>query len=201
MFTALFRMLTRFDLAVPPEVAAVFRAMATIEGTLDRLAPGFNILDESKAFAADLLTDRLNLGSRRKGAGGKAGFSGFDLPSLAKDVAQEAMAVLPMLRRLPRRAERISASLEEGRLAVRVRVLADEREQRFVAGLVHQLVVSLLAACTGMMGVMLIVFGTGKGPRVTDQLELFPLLGYHALVVSAILTLRALYTAMRRSVR
>lgn len=111
------------------------------------------------------------------------------------------MAVLPMLRRLPRRAERISASLEEGRLAVRVRVLADEREQRFVAGLVHQLVVSLLAACTGMMGVMLIVFGTGKGPRVTDQLELFPLLGYHALVVSAILTLRALYTAMRRSVR
>ncbi|WGP11717.1 AarF/UbiB family protein [Streptomyces sp. SH5] len=201
MFTALFRMLTRFDLAVPPEVAAVFRAIATIEGTLGRLAPGFNILDESRAFAADLLTDRLHFGSRRKTAGGKTGFSGFDLPSLAREAAQEAMAILPMLRRLPRRAERISASLEEGRLAVRVRVLADEREQRFVAGLVHQMVIGLLAACTGVMGVMLVVFGTGKGPRVTQQLELFPLLGYHALVVSAILTLRALYTAMRRSVR
>ncbi|MGH8921964.1 MAG: ABC1 kinase family protein, partial [Actinomycetes bacterium] len=120
------------------------------------------------------------------------------LSALAHGAAQEVLAVLPMLRRLPRRAERISASLEEGRLGVRVRVLADERERRFVSGLIHQITVTLLAACTGLMGVVLVVFGTDRGPRLTGKIELFPLLGYHALVVSAILMLRALYTAMRR---
>ncbi|MFG2846325.1 ABC1 kinase family protein [Kitasatospora sp. NPDC048296] len=199
MFTALFRMLTRFGLAVPPEVAACFRALATIEGTLTQLEPDFNLLDEARAFAVGRLTDRFTFGAARSGSGrptGRGGPSGY--ASLAQSAVQEFLAVLPMLRRLPRRAERISASLEEGRLGVRVRVLADERERRFVSGLIHQVTVTLLAACTGLMGVMLVVFGTGKGPRVTGQLELFPLLGYHVLVVSAILMLRALYTAMRR---
>ncbi|MGW7057969.1 ABC1 kinase family protein [Streptomyces sp. NPDC054904] len=203
MFTALFRMLTRFGLAVPAEVAAVFRALATIEGTLTQLAPEFNLLDEARAFAIGMLTDRFGFGASkaRQGGGSGGAVGGFtppDLSSLAHGAAQELLSVLPMLRRLPRRAERISASLEEGRLGVRVRVLADERERRFVSGLIHQVTVTLLAAFTGMMGVILVVFGTGKGPRVTRQLELFPVLGYHVLAVSAILMLRALYTAMRR---
>ncbi|WP_330330509.1 AarF/UbiB family protein [Streptomyces sp. NBC_00536] len=203
MFTALFRMLSRFGLAVPPEVAAVFRALATIEGTLTHLAPGFNLLDEARAFAIGMLTERFTLGAAKPRTGGadgdgSRGFAPPGLSSLAHGAAQELLSVLPMLRRLPRRAERISASLEEGRLGVRVRVLADERERRFVSGLIHQVTVTLLAACTGLMGVMLVVFGTGKGPRVTRQLELFPLIGYHVLVVSAILMLRALYAAMRR---
>ncbi|MFD0346624.1 hypothetical protein ACFQ0M_12050 [Kitasatospora aburaviensis] len=58
--------------------------------------------------------------------------------------------------------------------------------------------VTLLAACTGLMGVLLMVFGTGRGPHVTAHLELFPLLGYQSIAVSGILMLRALYTAIRR---
>ncbi|MGC9498914.1 AarF/UbiB family protein [Streptomyces sp. WG7] len=197
MFTALFRMLAQFGLAVPPEVAAVFRALATIEGTLTRIAPSFNLLQEARAFAVGMLTDRLRPGASK--AYGGAGDSGTTTVSaLMHGAAQELLHVLPMLRRLPRRAERISASLEEGRLGVRIRLLADERERRFVSGLIHQVTVSLMACCTGLMGVMLVVFGTGKGPRVTRQLELYPLVGYHVLAVSAILILRALYTAMRR---
>ncbi|GAA5604793.1 MULTISPECIES: ABC1 kinase family protein [Streptomyces] len=196
MFTALFRMFARFGLAVPPEVAAVFRALATIEGTLTRLAPGFNILDEARGFALGLLADRIGYG-KPKGEGARSAPGGV-FATVAQAATQELLSVLPMLRRLPRRAERISASLEEGRLGIRVRVLADERERRFVSGLIHQVMVTLLAACTGLMGVLLMVFGTGRGPRVSDRLELYPLIGYHVLALSAILTLRALYTAMRR---
>jgi ubiquinone biosynthesis protein len=198
MFTALFRMFAQFGLAVPPEVAAVFRALATIEGTLTQLAPGFNLVEEARGYAigvrADRLTHRLLQGRGGRAAGG---FAPPTVSSLLHGVAQEVLSVLPMLRRLPRRAERISASLEEGRLGVRVRVLADERERRFVSGLIHQMTVTLLATCSGLMGVMLMVFGTGKGPRVSQQLELYPLIGYHVLAVSAILTLRVLYTALR----
>ncbi|WP_077801661.1 AarF/ABC1/UbiB kinase family protein [Streptomyces sp. JHA26] len=200
-FTALFRMLSRFGLAVPPEIAAVFRALATVEGTLTQLAPGFDLLEEARAFAVGMVTEDLRFRRRRRPDEDGAG-NGFELPgfpSLAHSAAHELLSVLPMLRRLPRRVERISSALEEGRLGVRVRVLADERERRFVTGLLHQLTVTLLAACTGLMGVMLAVFGTRRGPHVTEQLELYPLLGYHLLAVSAILMLRALHTAMRRS--
>ena len=40
MFTDLFRIVTDYGLAVLPEIAAVFRALATMEGTLTQLAPG-----------------------------------------------------------------------------------------------------------------------------------------------------------------
>jgi ubiquinone biosynthesis protein len=51
MFTDLFRLITRFRLGVPPEVAAVFRALATLEGTLTQLAPGFDLVAEAQGFA------------------------------------------------------------------------------------------------------------------------------------------------------
>ncbi|MFC8419586.1 ABC1 kinase family protein [Streptomyces sp. NPDC057236] len=194
-FTALFQIVTRFGLSVPPEVAAVFRALATVEGTLCQLSPGFDMLEEGRTFAAAMLGDRLRF---RKGGAWRREEERSAFGSLWGGAAQEILSIVPMLRRLPRRADRISASLEDGRFAVRVRILADEREQRFVSGLIHQMTVTLLAACTGLMGVLLLVFGTGRGPRVTEQMGLFPLLGYQCLAVSAILMLRALYTAMRR---
>jgi predicted unusual protein kinase regulating ubiquinone biosynthesis (AarF/ABC1/UbiB family) len=47
MFTDLFRIVSEHGLAVPPEIAAVFRALATMEGTLTALAPGFDIVAEA----------------------------------------------------------------------------------------------------------------------------------------------------------
>jgi hypothetical protein len=49
MFSDLFRIVPDYGLAVPPEVAAVFRALATLEGTLAQLAPGFNLVAEARA--------------------------------------------------------------------------------------------------------------------------------------------------------
>ncbi len=44
-----------------------------------------------------------------------------------------------MLRRLPRRVERIASAAEHGRLSVHVRLFADERDRRHVTGLLHQM--------------------------------------------------------------
>ncbi|MFJ2576638.1 AarF/UbiB family protein [Kitasatospora aureofaciens] len=196
MFSALLQILASFGLSVPPQVAAVFRSLATLEGTLGRLAEDFNMVEEGRAIASGLVADQLRF--RSHGAPAREEGLAAELSSMARGAVQEMLSVLPMLRRLPRRADRISASIEEGRLAVRVRVFADERERRFVSGLIHQMTVTLLAACTGLMGVLLMVFGTGRGPHVAADLELFPLLGYQAIAVSGILMLRALYTAIRR---
>jgi ubiquinone biosynthesis protein len=52
MFSDLFRIVTDYGLSVPPEVAAVFRALGVLEGTLARLAPGLDLVTEARAFAA-----------------------------------------------------------------------------------------------------------------------------------------------------
>src|SRR6266540_636163 len=102
LFTDLFRLVASYDLMVPPEVAAVFRALATLEATLAQLAPGFDIVAESRAFAAAQLTSQLQPTSLRQAASD-------ELPTL-----------LPVLRR----ADRITSALEHGRLGLGVRLFA-----------------------------------------------------------------------------
>ena len=101
-----------------------------------------------------------------------------------------------MLRRLPRRLDRIAAAAESGRLAVNVRLFADERDRRYATGLLQQLLLTVLGATAGLMAVQLL--GTAGGPAVTDRVDLYPLLGYFLLVVSSVLVLRVLVLIFRR---
>jgi ubiquinone biosynthesis protein len=68
MFTDLFRIVSEHGLSIPPEIAAVFRALATMEGTLTRLAPGSDIVAEARRFAADYLAEQLRPESLRQAA-------------------------------------------------------------------------------------------------------------------------------------
>jgi ubiquinone biosynthesis protein len=177
MFTDLFRIVTEYGLSVPPEVAAVFRALATLEGTLARLAPGFNLVAEARSAAGRYATVELE-------------------PAAARQTAAEELAtLLPMLRRFPRRVERIASAAEHGRLSVHVRLLADERDRRHLTAMLHQVLLTILSATAGIMAVLLL--GTGGGPRVTATVSLYQLLGYNLLVVCAILALRVLVLIFR----
>jgi ubiquinone biosynthesis protein len=177
MFTDLFRLVTAYGLAVPPEIAAVFRALATMEGTLAALAPGFNIVVESRTFAAVRMREQL------------------DPSSLRKTATEELLTLLPVLRRLPRRVDRISGALEEGRLSVNVRLLADERDRRVVNEIVHQVILAFIGATTGIMAVMML--GTVGGPRLLADITLYQAIGYNLLVISVLIGLRLLFTIFR----
>ena len=177
MFTDLFRVVAEFRLSIPPAIAAVFRALATVEGTLALLSPGFNILVESRAFANRLVGERLQPDSLRRTA------------------VEELMALLPVLRRLPRRVDRVTSALEQGRLSVNVRLFADERDRAVVNGMLHELLLAFTGAATGVMAVLLLA-STG-GPRVGPELTLNQLFGYNLLVVSALLGLRLLFVVFR----
>ncbi|MDH2390943.1 AarF/UbiB family protein [Streptomyces sp. HNM0663] len=177
MFTDLFRLVTDFRLAVPPEIAAVFRALGTLEGTLERVASGFNMLAASRAYAAGQLTRQLGTQAARE------------------TVRDELLAVLPVLRRLPRRLDRIGSALEEGRLGVGVRLLADPRDRRVAGELLSRVLLTFLGIFFGVVGVQLL--GTEGGPQVTDALSLYALIGYHLLVLSAAVVIRTVYVLTR----
>ena len=177
MFTDLFRIVTDFGLSVPAEIAAVFRALATMEGTLTQLARGFDIVDEARRFGGEQLAAQLSPEAIRKTA------------------TDELAALVPLLRRLPRRVDRIGGALEDGRLTLSVRLLADAADRRYLTGLVHQVLVAFLAAASGIMAVLMI--GLHGGPALTPNVTLYSFLGYCLLVIAAILALRVLVQVFR----
>jgi ubiquinone biosynthesis protein len=178
MFTDLFRIVASHGLAVPAEVAAVFRALGTLEGTLTRLAPGFDIVAEARSLATDYAFERLAP------------------ESLKKEATGELAALLPMLRRLPRRVDRIANALETGSLSVNVRLFADQRDRDTVTGLLHQALLTVLAATSGVMSVLLL--GRQGGPRVNSSVSLYQFLAYSLLAISSVLALRVMVVVFRR---
>jgi ubiquinone biosynthesis protein len=177
MFADLFRLVTRHELAVPPEFVATFRALSTLEGGLTLLAPGFDIVAGAERFGQAQLAGRL-------------------APTSLKDAAaDEIVALLPMLRRLPRRVDRITAAVEGGRLSVNVRVLADERDRKVITGWIQLGVLTILAATAGGMAVALLALK--GGPAMTATISLYQFLGYCLLVICALLALRVLAAVFR----
>ncbi|GAA4608865.1 AarF/UbiB family protein [Actinoplanes octamycinicus] len=176
--TALLRTVAAYGLGVPAAVAAVFRAFATLEGTLGLLRPGFDLL-----------------GAARE-AGGRRLAETFGPRQLPRTLEQELVTLLPMLRNLPRRIDRIGDAVENGRLRLNIRLFSDEQDRRVVTGLVHQVLLTVIGATAGVMGILLL--GTADGPRVSAGVGLFPLLGYGLLIVSVVLVLRVLVVILKR---
>jgi ubiquinone biosynthesis protein len=177
MFTDLFRLASQFELAIPPEIATVLRALATLEGTLSLLTPGIDIAAEARQYAADRVASQLSPAA------------------VPKSAAEEVAALLPVLRRLPRRFDRVTSALEQGRLSLNVRLLADERDRRVVTGLTHQFLLALLGAASGVVAAILL--GTPGGPQISPTMSLLQLIGYNLLIVGGILVLRVLYVIFR----
>ncbi len=177
MFTDLFRLASRFELSIPPEVATVLRALGTLEGTLSLLTPKIDIAGEARAYAADRIAALVSPGAVQKTA------------------TDELAALLPVLRRLPRRFDRVTGALEQGRLSVNVRQFADERDRRMITGLANQFLMTFLGIGSGIIAAMLL--GTPGGPKITPTLSLYQFIGYNLLIVAAILALRVLFTILR----
>jgi ubiquinone biosynthesis protein len=177
MFTDLFRLASRFELAIPPEIATVLRALGTLEGTLSLLTPGVDIAAEAQAYAADQVAGHMSP------------------KAVQKTAADELAALLPVLRRLPRRFDRVTGALEQGRLGLNVRLFADERDRRVVTGLTDQFLLTFLGAASGIVAALLL--GAPGGPKVAPTVSLYQVIGYNLLIVAAILVLRVLFTIFR----
>ena len=172
LFSDLFRILLDFGMAMPGEIGGVFRAMVTLEGTLRLLAPDFQLMEETRALAADWLHESLTPAS------------------MQQSLQEELTSLMPVLQRLPRRMERIAASIEHGTLTTNIRLFSHPEEARFVSRLVSRAVMAFLSAAVGLMAVILL--RTPGGGDLTDTLTVFQAFGYAGLVISSALMLRVL---------
>ena len=114
---------------------------------------------------------------------------------MGRSAADELIALLPVLRRLPRRFDRVTTALEQGRLGVNVRLFADERDRRVVTGLTNQFLLALLGTASGIVAALMLA--APGGPKVAQSVSLYQLIGYNLLIVAGVLVLRVLFTIFR----
>jgi ubiquinone biosynthesis protein len=177
LFRDLFALLFDFGLAFPPVVAGMFRALVTLQGTLEVLAPGFQLVDEVRAMGAEWVR------------------ASMAPASLQKAATDELLALLPILRRLPRRMDQIMEEAAHGALLVNVRLFADDRDVRIVTRLVSWTILAFLGAALGLISILLL--GLKGGPALTATVSVYQVIGYFGLFISVVLILRVIFAIAR----
>ena len=170
--------LGKYGITVPSELMVPFRAMATVEGSLQILDPTFDFVAEAERYAKQRLSE-----AKRPS-------------SLAHTAQDQLMSALPMLRRIPHRVDRLTGDLADGRFNMNIRMFADPRDRSFLRQLLDIGVVTFLAGVFGIMSTILLT--SEAGPQLTQTITLFQIFGYMCLIVTGLLTLRALFEVLRR---
>jgi ubiquinone biosynthesis protein len=166
-----------FGIAMSPTTSLLFRTLATLEGTLSLLCPGYPLVQAAEDFAAELVQERL-------------------APATWQEAAkQELVTVLPILRRAPRHLERVVTLLERGELGAHISLFADDRDVAVVSRLVNRVVLGLLGGLVALVSVGLLA--VPGGPQLTRATSLLDLFGYMGLFLATVLILRVVLAALR----
>ncbi|MFZ2428756.1 MAG: AarF/UbiB family protein [Propioniciclava sp.] len=170
VFGELLSLVMRYGFGVPPQIAAALRSLGALEGTLKRLDPGLDLVEAARSAAKDVTGD-------------------LSPEGVAAQAQRRLVRVLPVLEHLPRRVDKLTEDLAEGRFTVRVSLFNDRDDRRFVTSLVQQLVLALLAGAAVLGGILLVT--TGGGLPLIAGIDTFSLLGFLLAFAGVILALRA----------
>lgn len=174
----LLRLTTRLRIQLPPQSATMFRALATLAGTLEHLVPGYPLVERVAELGGAEMRDR------------------FAPDSVAEFVQREWTQLAPLMRRAPRHLDRIATQLEYGALTTRVRLFADPADVGVLERLVNRSVLALLALGLGLLSVMMLGLDTGPTMAGTEVL-LVEALGWLGLFAGTVLLLRVVLDVLR----
>jgi ubiquinone biosynthesis protein len=172
----LLRIMCEEQLRLPASSSAMFRGLVTVLDSLERLAPGFAVLD-----AIDQTGDVQS----------PVPSTPQEFADLARD---ETFKLLPLLRRAPRLTDSIATQVERGDLSIRVRAFSHPDDIRFISDLVNRAVLAFVAVGLGI--VSSVMFGLDKGPYLTTNLSVYDLLASIGLLAGAVLVMRVVLAAL-----
>ncbi len=168
----------QLGITMPGDAAVMFRAVATLLGTLEVLSPGYPVVERFTAAAGGEIQAQL-------------------MPtSLAELMQREGASLLPLMRRLPRHADRIATQMERGTLTTRVSLFSDRRDVAVLERLVNKAALTLLSL--GTLAISVLLLRTEIGPQIAvDGFYLTQLFGWVGLFGGTVLALRVLLDALR----
>ena len=180
MFNDLLQLFFTFGINLPPELSTFFRALITLEGTLTTLSPGFPVIDRAEAIAAEWMRARV-------------------APSTIEELAREELIRMgPLLRRLPRRLDRMANQIERGNFRARVSLFSDPHDEHVVTKLVNRTVLALTGGVVGLIGAILV--GVSGGPPFAGDTSLYEFFGYFSLFCSVVLIMRVIVSVLHDGV-
>lgn len=171
LFTDLLTLVVRHGFQVPPQLAAAFRALGALEGSLRLVDPGMDLVALGRTAAAPIAAAQLSPASVRA------------------TLEEQVVTVLPMVQRLPRQLSTLAEQAQEGTLTLAVRGISDLARDSFVQPLVHQLSLSILAASLGLAGVAMVAI---PGPVLLAGLTIWAYAGLWFLMIAFVLGTRIL---------
>ncbi len=180
--TDLLRVTTRLGFRLPPQTSTMFRALATLAGTLEYLCSDYPLIDQVAAL-------------------GGAEFKERTTPSSLTELVQSEWAQLgPLVRRAPRHLDRIATLLEHGGITTRVRLFSEPADVAVVEGLINRVVLTASSLGVGLLAVLMLA--TDAGPVVAGtQVRLLEVLGWLGLFAGTVLLLRVLLEVLRPAPR
>jgi ubiquinone biosynthesis protein len=164
--------LARFGLRLPTDIVLLSRALVTVDGTLRVLDPEISLV----AATTQLVQSPSAV---------------IDPGAMVRD---ELLAVVPHLRRLPERIDRILTLTGRGEL--RLRSIVDEDSHRIVRTLANRALLALIGMAFLFTSVALLVVPE-RGPELATTLGLFEVFGYGGLLIGTVLVLRVVAAVAR----
>jgi ubiquinone biosynthesis protein len=176
--TDLLRLTSELGIRLPPQTSTMFRALATLAGTLEHLVAGYPLIEQVAELGGAEL--------RQRAAPGSWG-----------ELVQREWAQLgPLVRRAPRHLDRLATLAQHGGLSVRVRPFSDAADVAVMERLLDRGLVTLIGLGLGFLAVLML--GTAAGPVLAGtEVRLLEVFGWFALFASAVLLLRVLLVVLR----
>ncbi|GAA1466067.1 ABC1 kinase family protein [Microbacterium thalassium] len=178
VFRSLLDALRRHRIALPPQLLLVFRTLMSLEGSLRRMVPGYDMIGRALARAPHFA---------------RISVSASDL--LISAQTRLALAV-ESIGRIPRRVENLTRGLENGTLSVRLRAFEDAGERTWIESLLGKITTTVIGVALLSIGIALVV--ASGGPMLTDDVPLYPFLGSIVGLGGLLLITRSLRSALRR---
>jgi len=169
-------LLTRFGIMVPSDLTTFSRALVILEGTLGTMCPGFSLPDHATQVASEFAAEQ---------------FRADNVGELAK---HELVTLLPVLRQLPRHADRIATQVEKGELLARVSLFSTAEDTGFISRMVNRVMLGFLGAALGVISVVLLSLARDTTIAPPAFFELF---GFVGLLGSVVLIFRVVAAIIR----
>lgn len=167
LFNELLRSVVAAGFKVPPSIAAAFRCLGVLEGTLGLLAPDLDVINTTRSIAAQVFKETLSPISAVE--------SGFEQAALAAPAAE----------RLPAHTASIVRRLDHENLGLNFSPLVDPATRAMANQFAQLLSLSVLTVVAAFSGIALVL--SDQGPRWADGLNMTTYLGLVLLLVAYVL--------------
>lgn len=132
-----------FGLSFYPSVGLALRSFITLDGTLRLIKTDFNLFKEAKVFSKHYITSIIK--------------RPFKEPFETKERLEEEFALLlPALRKIPRRVDKLMQRLESGKITLHHDIFSDKKNAMFITQLFSRFVLLLVGITFGIISVSLL---------------------------------------------